>query len=139
MAIAVEESFQQKHIVQPNDCWVWTASVGSHGYGNLWEGSTKTAYTAHRWSYEHFVGPIPDGYEIHHLCENKRCVNPEHLRALTRSEHRQTSEHKKTHCPHGHAYTEENTYVRPCGKIRECRTCQHNADLRRRSPQREAA
>lgn len=42
---------------------------------------------AHRRFFEHYIGPIPEGYVIHHLCERPQCVNPSHLLALTRGDH----------------------------------------------------
>ena len=60
------------------DCWLWTGAIGSHGYGMLTVGSrlngTKRAVTAHRFSYTHLVGQIPEGLVIDHLCRTRRCV-----------------------------------------------------------------
>lgn len=56
----------------------------SDGYGQLWHGGKK--WMAHRWSYEHFVGPIPDGSQIDHLCRNRKCCNPEHLEPISHDE-----------------------------------------------------
>jgi hypothetical protein len=73
------------------------------------------------------VGPIPDGYETHHVCETKTCCNPAHMRLLTTSQHRgehdpSTFNRSKTHCPQGHPYDERNT-LRYGGR-RYCRACQ---------------
>lgn len=64
-------------------CWIWTGSIDRDGYGYLHDGRR---HNAHRWTYEKFVGPIPDGLEIDHLCRVRPCVNPDHLEPVTRLE-----------------------------------------------------
>lgn len=135
-----------KYVDKTETCWLWTGRVNNHGYGVT---SVKTRpVQAHRAAYELSVGPIPDGLEIDHLCRVRRCVNPEHLEAVTASENVRRSDHTKsaasirahwlgkTHCPNGHPYDEENTYRRPDGG-RDCRTCQKRRSAenhRRRHP-----
>ena len=65
----------------PTDCWEWKGSTQWGGYGSLWPG-----LKAHRVAYELFVGPIPHGLTIDHLCYKRACVNPAHLEAVTLSE-----------------------------------------------------
>lgn len=99
--------------------------------------------TAHRWSYEHFVGPIPDGYVIDHLCKVTLCVNPAHLEPVTqrtnlhRSDTFQARNTAKTHCPAGHLYDEANTRIKRArrGNRRVCKKCTAESDARRRSGQ----
>ena len=67
-----------------NECWEWTASTTGNGYGQFWINGKLTG--AHRVSYEMEYGPIPDGLQIDHLCENKLCVRPSHLEAVTQQE-----------------------------------------------------
>ena len=110
-------------------CWRWTGVRTHDGYGTLFEGY------AHRVSYELFVGPIPEGLEVDHLCNNRCCVNPEHLEPVTREENIRRQVERRTHCKSGHPYTPENTYVRPCG-ARQCRAC--NAAAVRRYQKRRA-
>jgi len=103
-------------------CWEWKRSIGTHGYGVF-----SRVSLAHRFSYERFKGKIPKGLQIDHLCRNKKCVNPDHLEAVTGKINslrgdRAKIQRSKTHCLKGHEYTEENTYRYPDGR-RSCEVC----------------
>jgi hypothetical protein len=103
-------------------CWVWNGAPMNTGYGQY------RNRLAHRLVYELLVGPIPESLTLDHLCRNRICVNPAHLEPVTfkenvlRGESLPARNARKTHCPQGHPYDEENTYVSPRG-WRQCRTC----------------
>jgi HNH endonuclease len=106
-------------------CWVWTGPR-TKGYGRMSVGG-KEQYV-HRWAYERFVGQLPDGLDVDHLCRNPSCVNFAHLEPVThqvnclRGESPCAKYARRDTCAKGHAYTAENTFTRP-DKSRGCRTC----------------
>jgi hypothetical protein len=72
------QRFESKYSPEPNTgCWLWMGSVMNSGYGRFCVGYHDSS--AHRHSYEIFVGEIPEGMSVLHRCDTKLCVNPRHL------------------------------------------------------------
>lgn len=126
--------FASKFAVDPETgCWNWTSTMHSGGYGQISRGRAGEGLEyAHRVSHELFIGPIPEGLEVDHLCRNTRCVNPLHLEAVTgrinvhRSDSLAGINARKTHCQHGHPLDGENLAIqrgRRGGEVRVCRIC----------------
>lgn len=116
----------------PDKCWIGDLSLNPKGYA-LWTCRELGENRAARVSHLLYVGPIPDGYEVDHLCRNRACVQPAHLEAVDHTENMRRAlrdnpdafsvNRRTTHCLRGHEWTEENTYHRPDGKGRQCRKC----------------
>jgi len=121
-------------ILVVDSCWEWIGDrYKDGGYGRFWDG--KRNVRAHRHVYEAARGPIPAGLELDHLCRNTRCVNPDHLEAVThrtnvlRGDATSAKNARKTHCVRGHALAGNNLHIVSGG--RECWECRR---IRKRSP-----
>lgn len=120
-------------VVDDNGCWIWQLTRNKLGYGTMmvgaWYAGKVTCQKPYRIAYREFVGEIPDGLELDHLCRVPACCNPAHLEAVTHRVNTQRGEQgqwqrKKTQCPQGHPYDEANTYLVPGDRWhRRCRAC----------------
>jgi hypothetical protein len=98
----------------PKECWPFMSSIGKSGCGRFfYHGQCRDAY---KIGYELLVGPIPEDKHLHHICENRRCVNPAHLEVVSVRDHfvNRSPKHityinsRKTHCPQGHPLVDGN-------------------------------
>lgn len=121
---------------EPNTgCWLWTGCLYPNGYAILHDSVNKKNVRAHRWAYEHFIGPFPIGLVSDHLCRQRSCVNPHHIEPVTSQENsrrgiglRVPHVWSRTKCQFGHelVYSE-------ISKRRRCAECQKLADSKRRA------
>lgn len=138
-----EERFYAK-VHFKSGCWPWLSDVTRAGYGRITIDYKR--YMAHRVAYELWVGPIPEGLQLDHLCRNPSCVNPLHLEPVTprenlmRGETLASANAVKTHCPQGHSYDEMNTELRAGRRFcRECRRTKAREYQRRMAAKKKVA
>lgn len=123
-------------------CWIWSGATMKGGYGLFYADGEKIL--AHRWSYAHYIGEIPSGMHIDHLCETRNCVNPMRLEPVTPRENLMRGRNHvaltagKSHCYRGHEYDAVNTRIRPDGQ-RSCKACRRILDAKYRSDRKKAS
>lgn len=130
-------------------CWLWTGSKDRLGYGRFWDGAKRRKVLAHRWAYEDEHGhPMPRNLESDHLCRTPPCIRSSHIEAVPRSVNtlrgclpavQRARGRARTHCPHGHSYDKANTYIKPDGTGRDCKTCRAERSRSSRAWRREGA
>lgn len=112
-------------------CWLWTASLKTGGYGQIWVREQGRPAPAYRVAWELWFGPVPVGLELDHLCRVRRCVNPAHLEPVT---HRVNAMRggaptvevaRSGRCIRGHPLVVGNikTWTRNGKSYRTCRRC----------------
>lgn len=112
--------------VTNDGCWEWAAFIRPDGYCVMRVNGKKTL--SHRFIYEYYYNEISPNLTIHHICYNRKCVNPIHLKQISLRDNILDGNNlaarnaRKTHCKHGHKFTKENTYLYPDGR-RLCRIC----------------
>jgi hypothetical protein len=132
----INERFWSK-VRKGDGCWEWVGSQDRQGYGEFVVSmGPRVRSRAHRVAWELTNGPIPDGLNACHRCDNPVCVRPDHIFIGTQRDNVRDAMAKgrlgwhwpklhagnvKSHCPSGHAYSPENTLV-VSGK-RRCREC----------------
>ena len=108
------------HSPRSGDRLLLTGHLMRTGYGHI--SIRDVPHNAHRVAYQVWVGEIPAGLEIDHLCRVRHCIEPAHLEAVTHAENIRRIHSRKTHCPRGHLLA-EHAYVSARGRnvCRECR------------------
>lgn len=129
-------------------CWIWVGGLYSNGYGKFF--ASGKYRLAHRWAYENFKSKIPSDILVCHKCDNKNCVNPDHLFLGTQSDNmrdavskKRLTQQKRTHCPSGHEYDYKNTLwvtatKRSCKKCRRLNNTEYCRRARAKRRQNEA-
>jgi hypothetical protein len=145
----VLEQLTRKVMPLRGGCIGWTGYVTPGGHGRISHAGSWAP--THRVAYELFVGPVPGGMQLDHVCHtldancpggdtclHRRCINPYHLEPVSSRENTlrgrgpSAAAALATHCPQGHAYDEQNTWWEKDRK-RHCRTCNRDRQRARRA------
>lgn len=126
--------WSQVSVLGEDDCWEWQTSLSIYGYGQF--NFKKKMVRAHRYAFENLVEKIKPGMYIDHICRNRKCVNPMHLRQVTPRQNLLENSmnpfaimHNNNVCKNGHPLDENNTikYKNKNRIQRRCRICTRKA------------
>ena len=138
---------EQVSALVDSPCWIWIGCRSRNGYGQF-KADARRSFTRkigpHIFAYEYFIGPVPDGFDVHHRCYNRACCSPLHIDVISHRDNMvdgnastlASVNARKTHCKYGHPLTGDNMQVTSQGS-RLCRTC--NARRQREFQERRRA
>lgn len=116
-----KQRFRSCYIISGN-CFIWKKYLDKDGYGTFY--FMKKNRRSHRVAYYFANGDIPHGMVIDHICKNRSCVNPEHLRCITKAQNTLENSFSvgainkmKQFCKFGHPFDKKY------GKQRYCSIC----------------
>jgi HNH endonuclease len=130
------ERFCQKIVINnETSCWEWIGAKSIIGYGQFAPTSRRKGgvlTSPHRFIWTYLNGEIPTEQEVDHICRNRSCTNPEHLRLVSHEENQ--SFLKKEVCKYGHLLNGENLHINSQGKrvCKKCRSINTNRSLSKR-------
>jgi hypothetical protein len=147
MDLAVREYIQARIAVENHGyatrCWIWKLALNASGYGQGFPPGSKRPDTAHRFTYREYVGEIPNGLHLDHLCRVRDCCNPDHLEPVTPAENARRAIpynphfwRKRERCQRGHELSGRNVMLSPNGE-RRCRTCKNEWARRHKSDRKQ--
>lgn len=139
-----------RYVLYGDGCWEWIASKNKKGYGQMYGwylgGGRAKLLRSHRVFYEAFIGLIPEGMHLDHLCRNRGCVRPDHLEPVTMAENLRRGKPSptalnamKTECPRGHPYDKVRKRSDGRGMGRHCSICEREYERRRGQRRRKKA
>lgn len=133
---AAERVLRRVDSSKPDACWLWpgaTTPDGKYGVVGIERGRNRLTHVV---IHEAATGtPVPEGWQVDHLCLTTLCCNPRHLEAVTQPENLRRQHELNTHCVRGHELTPENTYhPRTAPTNRQCRACNHLRSRARTDP-----
>jgi len=128
------DKFMDQIFKRSDGCWIWLGHTDKDGYGKIYVNGTHVG--SHRWIYEYYNSPLGNLLCMH-TCNNPSCNNPDHLEKGTQSDNTKycvssgrNYMSNKTHCKHGHEFTDSNTRIESNGG-RRCLECQRIKNSKR--------
>lgn len=127
-------NFLSKIIINSEtECWEWNKSLDKDGYGIYGPriNGKKFRLRVHRLSIDMFKEKLKEYFVVDHICRNRKCLNPDHLRQVSVTENTLFNSNApwaiqklQTHCKNNHELSNDNIYV--YGNSRKCKTCIKN-------------